>query len=559
MKFSQLIFFLLLLIGQNLWAQTGTLDSSFGNPTTSTSTAGSTSGLTDEQAREAATFLHSGVREAAMKKGCTSLDKCDPNAVNNGVLLGSGLGATLENNIGKLYVGIFGASSFLTGGGGPQNKLRTTTPVEAPAANTANAAGATTGAPQATTPEKTTTTDYCMYGAMGWEMIAGAMQMGAQKQATQDTAALNDPQLSALVNLKEAHAARKKTSLYQSTAYGAVTACYMAQAVMPPRPAMDWKYITKMSSAAAISALYLLKSKKHADAVKKVQLVIDSLPKAGDCNPWTGTSCFCKESTSKNLYPNQYQQVCVLNAGNPAGGKRDLACGVLRNGLMTLDEACACKANNSCFTTTIRGFNPQFSQGANLMALGNEGFDLLNKGDMDDATLENYSTETAALATRVLGKIDTSKVPKVNLNDEQKAIAASLDDIMPASIAGVIAASPSGTPNAGGLMNGATASALENLPTSMKSRIEAAEVNANYRQSGSSNNTNAVAAEEAFTLPQMGQAPANDHNEVVSFAERAVDRASDVSSNPDTPIWDIISMRMKKSGWGKLQPEPAKK
>ncbi len=548
MKLINLFIITILLLSSTLNAQTGTLDSGFTG--TSTTPAGTT-GLTDEQAAEAAAFMHSGRREAVMKTGCAGLDKCQTSSVENGVIMNNAIGGALEANIGKLYVGIFGASGFLTGGGGPSNALK----------NPTAAVPATPGTPGvAGTPEvaaKTKTTDYCMWGAMGWEMLAGAMQAGMQKQATQDTASLNDPQLAALVNLKEAHSARKKTSLYQSTAYGAVTACYMAQAVMPPKPAMDWKYITKMSSAAAISALYLLKSKKHADAMKKVQKVIDSLPKAGDCNPWTGTACFCGEATSKTLYPNQYQQVCVLNAGNIAGTKSDLACGVLKNGVMTVDQTCACKSNNSCFTTTIRGFNPQFSLGTNMMDLGNRGFDLLTKGEMDEAELNKYSTASAALASKVLGKIDTSSVPRVNLTDEEKSLAANFDDLMPASVAAQIASNSSGTPSAGGLMNGATANALENLPASVKSRVESAEVSGNYRQNNSHQNS-AINNSEELVLPQMGQAAASNNNEVVTFADRAVNRAADVSRNPDTPIWDIITNRFRQSGWKKLQPEENK-
>src|SRR5690606_14286228 len=158
--------------------------------------------------------------------------------------------------------------------------------------------------------------------ALLYEGVATVIQGGQQNKAAAESANLNDPQLAALVNLKETHKARKRTSTYQSVVYGATSACYVAQMLLRPVQ-VDAKYVIKMTAAAGISALYMAKAKKHASAMKKIQKVIDSLPKTGDCNPWTGTACFCKEPTSQTLYPGQYQEVCILNNGIADGPKAD--------------------------------------------------------------------------------------------------------------------------------------------------------------------------------------------------------------------------------------------
>ena len=51
-------------------------------------------------------------------------------------------------------------------------------------------------------------------------------------------------------------------------------------------------------------------------------------------------------------------------------------------------------------------------------------------------------------------------------------------------------------------------------------------------------------------MPGQAQESAGG-TEIVSFAEAAVSKA-DVSNTPETPIFDIISNRYRRSGWQKL-------
>jgi hypothetical protein len=506
--------------------------------------------LTDEQAKAAQDFVHQGRRDAVIRKGCEQkeLQNCNPSPQDEGVLFKGGIGAALENNISKLYTVIFGGMGFLTGGGGPTVNLKAAENVAAPVNPPADAAAAAPAQP-----EQRTRADYCMYGAMAGEVLSQGMQMTGQSQAQAANANLNDPQLQALANLKETHKTRKKSAMLQSTVYGAVTACYAAQAFTGV--SMDAKYIAKMGAAAGIAVLYKMKADKHAKAMTKVQAVIDSLPKAGDCNPYTGTACFCNEKTSQALYASQYQEVCVLNGGNSDGTMAVTGCAELKSGTVAYDEDCSCKTTNSCFSTKVSTFNPQFSLGKNFMDSANKGFDLAQAGTVDQAQLGAFTTANTALFNRIKDKLNTSQVPRRNLTNEQKKTAAALSTIMPAAVAGLAAASDPGTPAAGGLMDSSSTAALKNIPESLKKELEA-EVSGNYRSSGGANNTNAATEEAPFTFPIPGQETTSENgSEVVSFAQRAVDGA-EVSNRPETPIFDIISNRYRNSGWSRVQVEP---
>lgn len=535
-------YFITLLLSSSLLAQTTTTSESweqvYGTPTN----------LTDEQTKASQEFVHQGVKDEKIKASCAEqgLGTCDPNDVDP-----KGFKGVLEQHIGKAYTMVFGGMGFLTGGGGPTIQMKpdaksttTTTEVKADAKPDAKADGAKKDGEQ--------NTDYCMYGAMGYEMISGLMQVSAQDKAQKESAQIPDAQLAALVNLKETHKARKKTATYQATAYGAVTACYAAYGAMGAS-LTDWKYWAKMGGAAALTMLYVQKAKKHGNAADKVQLVIDSLPKAGDCNPWTGTSCFCSHPTSKDLYPAQYQEVCVLNNGNFLAETGSMVCGVLVNGTMQLDTECKCKQTNTCFRAVMKDLNPTLSLGQNFMSQANKGFDLLGSGEYDPAKLNTYNAQIGAMAKGLKDKVKVNG-PNLKLTEDQKQAAKAFTDYMPDSVAAIAAAAPiSNGPRGGGLMGGVTSSALEKIPDSMKKKL-AEEVKGNYNSSGSSNST--ASTEQEFTLPQFGgPAQASKNVEEISFADKALSKA-DVSNAPDTPIFDIISNRYRRSGWTKLEGQP---
>jgi hypothetical protein len=495
--------------------------------------------------------MHEGRREEAIKKACDKANgACDQRTLDKGVLIGGGI----EDQISKLYPMIFGGMSFLGGGGGP--RVQKSTPRNA---NTGNNQTQTQTQPGAENQAQGTTSsngnnqdnsrpDYCMYVAMGWEMVAAALQTAGQQRAQQDSAALNDPQLAALVNLQEAHRTRKRTATQQAAAYGVVSGCYVAQAFTGVK--MDTKYILKMSAAGGLALLYKKKADKHNGAVKRIQEVIDGLPKAGDCNPWTGTSCFCKEKSSQERYAGYYQEVCVLNAGNFERPKADLGCTtVAANGNVAFDANCQCRKTNSCGTPSLSFGGASLGAGANFMNMANQGMALLDPSNFDEGRLGQFAADMGALSRTV--KTPAGAVPDVVLTPDQEKVANELQDVVPPAVARLAATSPGGSPPVGGLMDGGAQAALSKLPETFRKKV-GDEVGGGYRQGTGSNRAQTSGPEFAFNFPQPGQQEPTGGVEVVGYAEKALMKA-DVSNATDTPIFDIISNRYQRSGWNRLQ------
>jgi hypothetical protein len=531
-----------------VWGQS--LDGSFGSSSSVDTVFQKPGGLTDQEANEAKTFVHEGRKEAVYEKSC---------AENDNVCNGKSAQAGIEDQIGKLYVLVFGGMGIM-GGGGPSVKIAQKPDAAAGAKTGASATADTTAAAGDTSqaaggaakkPEADKSADYCLYGAIAGEGLATLMQGSEQNKASQEAANLNDPQLAALVQLKETHKARKKTSTYQSVVFGATAACYAARKLLQPAVVMDAQYMIKMAAAAGISALYMKKAAKHADAMKKIQKVIDSLPKAGDCNPWTGTSCFCKEPTSASLYPGQYQEVCMLNNGIADGPKDNMGCGTVSNNIVTLDQDCKCKQSNTCFGPILKFPNPSIGLGANFLSAANTGYSLLDPSQFDEGKLKDYSNAAAALNNKL--KPNLANVPDATLTPAQQKVADDLKDVVPPAVANMAAGMNSSGSTADGQMNSGLATSVSGLPAALKKQVGASEVSGNYRSSGGTSEVGGAGdSTPAFTMPGMGQQAPTGGTEVLSFADKAMKNA-EISNRPDTPIFDIISNRYRSSGWNRLK------
>lgn len=561
---KNLIFFSLILLSFGVFAQGETLDSIFAK----------SPDLTDKQAKEAENFNHVGKKQSVLDEACKKdprLSGCDVNkASSDGVLIKGALGGAVEQHIGKLYAVLFGGLDLLSGKGGPTVKVK-----EAGKGNEKNLPGADelnkknqkvvdankSGDKKTKDEGITAKSDYCAYAALGYEAAATILQTVLQKKGTTDAALAEDTQMQALIALKETHKARRTTSTIQASVYGATALCYITRAtgaLDKNKVVLDWKYWAKMSAASGLATLYTMKAHKHNRAMQAVQNVIDAMPKAGACNPWTDTACFCAEASSKTLFATQYEEVCVLNKGNINTPKIALGCVATNaNQEPTYDKECNCKKTNSCVKANVTGYNPKFSFGSNLMAQSNQGFDMISSGNFDQGQFDQYAMQSGVMAAKVKD-VFTTKVPAVNLTDEQKKEAGELKDIVPPALAALAAATPSYDPP-GSISNDGTSSALASLPADIQKKVDDVSKAVKYGSKGGGFDSTAAAPEEGFKMPNFGaQETQQSGAEVLSFAEQAVNNA-DVNKTPDKPIFDIISNRYRRSGWNKLQAEEEKK
>ena len=509
-----------LVLGQS----SDSLDASFSNPTN----------MTDEQMKNAKEFVHTGIKNREYNEACKDLNNCS--AEDEGM--------PLESIIGKMYALIFGGLL----GGGPSLKVKPK-PTGGTATGTTPPATGSEAAPANSVEKKDDTrADYCMYAAMAYETIGGMLQQSLQQKADKAAEASGDFQLQTLVSLKETHKARKKTATWQAALYGGIASCYGVMAFTGVQT--DWKFWAKLSGAVALTGLYMKKANKHAKAAKKVQLVIDALPKAGDCNPWTGTACFCKELTSKATFPMEYEEVCVLNKGNFETPQVALGCGTMVDNKLTYDKECKCKQNNTCFKATLTAVIPKLNIGTNFMNQANTGFDLLNSGNMDEGKLATYATGAAGMANKLKPKTPVT-TPKVNLNAEQQKVADTLAPLIGPGNAALAAVSPAAGPTGGYSDPPISSAALSKLKPEIKEKIAEA-IKGGYK--GGAGFQATADSSPDFNFQGFGAQPEQSAGgtEVISFAEQAVSKA-DVSNAPETPIFDIISNRYRRSAWEKLQ------
>lgn len=526
MKTQMCLLLLLLTLPTFIYGQDkidDSIDGTFSNPTN----------LSDKQMDDAKNFTHQGVRERAMKEGCKTINDCKDDE-----------GFPLEMLIGKAYSMI----GMMSGGGGMPSLKGKVTPEATQAAQEATTtARATNPNAKEVKPEAEKKTDYCAMIAMANETLGGLIQSSMQKQADNTATAPGDAQIQALISLKQTHETRKKTSTFQAGVYTGVTACYAAMAATGASMS-DPAFIAKTAGAAALMVLYWKKVEKHKKAVKAVEAVMASMENAGkNCNPWTKSACFCSEVTSKTLYPMEYEDVCVLNKGNFETPKIALGCGAVAGGKISYDKACKCKQTNTCMKSGLKAYNPKFGLGNNLMAEANKTFDMLGSGEFDQGQLDQARLNASAMVAKMKLKPD-SKFPRPKLSDDQQKVADALKPYMPEAAANLAAAANS--PYKSGITDSpATSASVSKLPDSVKEKLASA-INVGYRQGGG---FQGVSEEPGFDMPMMpGQAAqAAGGTEIVSFAEAAVSKA-DVSNTPETPIFDIISNRYRRSGWQKL-------
>jgi hypothetical protein len=235
-----------------------------------------------------------------------------------------------------------------------------------------------------------------------------------------------------------------------------------------------------------------------------------------------------------------------------------LGCGVMVNNQVSFDKECKCKETNTCFNPQVRAFDPKFGLANNVLSVANQGFDLAASADFQPAKLANFSTEATAYASKILKSVK-KKPFKIKLNPEQAKEAQKLARIFPPELAAALAASPSGGAPAGalGLGGGPSSNSLDKLKPELKEKVAKA-IKANYNSGGSGDLGSKKGSDDpGFQLPTFGQAAKKDGNDIIHLSERAFKNA-DIHSSPETPIFEIISNRYRRSGWTKVESSEMK-
>jgi len=522
------------------------------------SVAGNSGQLTDQQMYDASRFNHTGYRDTMIQKLCEQREGDDEGkGIKNCDELyqvdSNGFWAAMEQHMGKAYVMIFGGLSFLGGGGMPTTTIgEQSREVKTSEATTKteylNDKGEVVDKKDAA---KKKETDLCMVMAMGWEMVTMLMQNQLNQNTEQATSHIKNEQLRALVALKKNHEDRANTALAQSVAYGVVSVCYLFYGFAGGY----WNDVSmsfKQAAAIFLSVMYGMKHNKHANAADAVQYIIDNLPNDGACNPYTKTDCFCREPSSRELFPNEYQQVCIFNRPLYAP-PTSLGCGVKINNEISLDKDCKCRQSNSCFNTQIKAFDPKFKLANNIVNMANHGADLLASGEFNPAKLADFTTTATAFSLKALSSNTKRKPIKIKVAPENMEGASQLAKILPADVAAVIASAPNGKAPVGlGFSGGPSAASLDKLPGDLKKKVAEA-IKTSYKTNSSGDSSSSKGSEEPqFQMPTFGKKAEGNNNDVLRFAEKAFNNA-DITKAKDRIIFEIISNRYRNSGWKKVE------
>ena len=558
--------------------------------------------LTDKQVEDSKNFNHTGQRDRIVGEKCTGT-KCsaDPSEVNkNGSVIGGTIGALVEDNLGRLYAVIFGGGGALIsalssitgansasggagmavgalGGTGDKDKKSGWTVITDENGNREKDGAKTKAAKTTLAEEKAAAkiakennkrvedstvktkkiNDYCAQMAIASEVGAAVNQYIGQKKIEDEPVPAGTEQKAAIDKTGRLHKTRANTSLIQAVGFTGVASCYAINMATNKAMVIDTKTILKMAAATAIGTIYYLKMAKHKRAQKELQRISKLLPVAGDCNPYTQTTCFCSEPSSETLFATDYQKACLPSVLAARTDTSPLVCLVAQaDGTYKSDAACLCKKNNSCVKANLAIMTPNFSMAQNLMNAGQNSLNAALNSNFNEGQLNSAYLANAALNNRVLKAAD-SKMGTTKLDGEQKKLADELSKILPPNIAAQLASSPNaGLPE--GISNSIASGDL-GMPESAKKAINEVDKKVSYGGGGSGFGQ-ATSPEDELVLPPMpgAEEAKQGGTEIISFAEQAVENA-DISKAPETPIFDIISYRYRQSAWNKLTPkeEPA--
>jgi len=192
---------------------------------------------------------------------------------------------------------------------------------------------------------KETLDDGTTVSKIAGEAIAVGLAQGRNEVAKKafEQSATETKQAAAFYSLAKTHKDLAKASNIQTGVWGASAGCYAIQ-IASPSVVKDYKLTAKLAGSALIAVFYKKKADAHKERAKLLEEIAKKLPQAGECNPFSNTSCFCNEPTSFTIDPSNYNRFCVPSAlalRNQETGQDNATICVNAKG--QTDAACDCK------------------------------------------------------------------------------------------------------------------------------------------------------------------------------------------------------------------------
>jgi hypothetical protein len=516
--------------------------------------------LTAEEEFKSDQYIHQGVADSEYQEMCNKEGKYSDICTNNDSAFSGGGEKTLEAMIPavtKVYsmISMFGGSDFTShkvdkDGNELYNKegsdKAVTSTKEAPAVN--ENGDLNEGYSEDTESKK----DYCGYMTIAVETV-GAAYMSMQNNNTKKNYVATKPearQAASFYALSDTHKNMGKASKTQGYMWGGITGCYGAM-LATQNISGDWKIYAKLAGSVLITAFHLKKSSAHDKRAKMLKDMAKKLPQAGDCNPYTDTTCFCNEESSQRVDPANFKKFCIPKIIADRTTDPDAFICVDEN--RKADLSCKCAESNSCIDKVLKMGGLDFGLAPNIMKNPIKGFSPVSsgyiRGNLDSATKQNL-----ALGKKALANFKPKNLPSLTV--DQKKTAANFHKL--------------GIPKAASVFLAKTKTSGGKLPASLATMSPTGSSKAltysNYKKStkgklkrftsGGGKSGNKSKRSNPFSKFKRKSGNKTTGIDIENFARKA-QREAEIVQDHSKGIFDIISYRYKMSAWKKF-PESLK-
>lgn len=397
-------------------------------------------------------------------------------------------------------------------------------------------------------------TDYCAMVATAGEVVGTALTTLNNNKSYEnyEKATPEAKQAASFRTLSKNHKDMKKTSQIQGGVWAGVSGCYASMMIwgnVKPSPMT----IIKTAGAVLIGGFYLKKASAHGKRAKLLSAMADELPQAGDCNPYTDTTCFCNEDSSPRVDIANYNKFCIPSVFSNRNQNNDATICVDQAG--KADAQCSCAQTNSCLDKNFKiggmkfGLSPLQMQDplAGISPLG-KGF---GAGDL------NTANKNLNLAKKALANYKPDSLP--NLSDSEKKLANTYSKLgIPKPAAALLAKKAAGiNPSSSSLsaLGGAMGSGISSNQgkNAIAGYSGPAKKTKSFSNGGNANGVKKSRTNKSYNpFGRRNKTTKTSGVHIEDFATKA-QREAEIVPDKSRPIFDIISHRYKMSAWKEFQ------
>jgi len=393
--------------------------------------------------------------------------------------------------------------------------------------------------------------DYCAVIGAGTEQVSGYQQQQFQEHLSGIPTSAENAQTDGLIKVKRQYREKAKNQELNSIGWSGTSVCYVGR-VASGSAALDLKTGIKMGASALLGIYNGFAAKNHRHLADELNVVIQKMPKSGDCNPITENHCFCNLPENKNnekyCLPKQRSQAfrqygtqvaCLDKFGRP-------------------DANCNCISRNNCFDVTFMNTIDGISFGKTADEANKKIVSQLSRGILGQSNrLESGDLSNRAIAKLkgALRQIADKKIEGAPpLNSKQKTEARAFHKLgLPKNLAVALAAAPPPSKSALAQTRSRFLPSRISKPRT-KSRTQSFNRASNFSMTkGSKNSSNSSRFDiKSMMKKRMGAGSSKANGKVERYADKARAQAS-ISKRSDLNIFKIISRRYQLSQQERLK------